>query len=105
MLPDGRVRLRAARRGWPRICFASYISPCSAVRSCPCLHAGKHVGHAEVLPDGRVRLHVAWGDPLGGTGYDTFSSPLAGVLHVDTVLALVDKTLEYRTVYRQRGGA
>jgi hypothetical protein len=31
------------------------------------------VGHAEVLPDGRVRLHVAWNDPIGGHGHDTFS--------------------------------
>jgi len=63
---------------------------------------GKHTGYAEVLSDGGVRLHVTWGDPHGGTGSDTFSCPSSGVLHVDAIMALADRTIEYRTVYRLR---
>lgn len=37
------------------------------------LCVGQHIGHAEVMLDGRVRLHVAWNDPIGGVGSDTFS--------------------------------
>mmetsp|Transcript_5105 Transcript_5105/g.14655 ORF Transcript_5105/g.14655 Transcript_5105/m.14655 type:complete len:362 (-) Transcript_5105:689-1774(-) len=69
------------------------------------LRRGGHVGHVEVLGDGSIQLHVTWGQPLAGSGSDTFSLAAPGVLHARTVLALQDgPRLQYTTVYRLRGG-
>ena len=43
-----------------------------------CVCAGKHQARVEVLPGGALRLHVAWPDPYGGSGSDTFTSPIDG---------------------------
>ncbi len=62
------------------------------------------MGHCEVVEDGRIRLHVAWGEPLGGSGSDTFFLAAPGVLLAETVLSLANGPhLRYTTCYRRRG--
>ncbi|KAL4441807.1 hypothetical protein ABPG77_003723 [Micractinium sp. CCAP 211/92] len=69
------------------------------------LRRGRHVGRAQRCPtSGGVRLTVAWGEPLGGTGIDHFYLPdgQPDVLHVDTSLVVEGRPVTYRTVYRRR---
>ncbi|KAK9808711.1 hypothetical protein WJX72_002354 [[Myrmecia] bisecta] len=37
------------------------------------LRRGQHTGHVKATPDGRLRAHLIWGEPLGGLGCDEFS--------------------------------
>lgn len=67
------------------------------------LRRGGHVGHCEVLPGGQLVIRVKWGQPLGGSGTDTFRIASPGVLHVDTVMTIDGgPVLEYRMIYHIR---
>ena len=67
------------------------------------LRRGRATGWVELGPEpGSVALHLAWEDPVGGTGADVFKSPQPGVLWVDCTLTVGGRTEQYRQVYRRQ---
>ncbi|GAB4814193.1 hypothetical protein N2152v2_001239 [Parachlorella kessleri] len=66
------------------------------------LRRGTHVASLHPMADGSLQMRLAWSDPLGGDGVDTFHCPAADTLWVDTVLTVGGQTVQYRQVYRRQ---
>ena len=56
------------------------------------------------LPSGELQMRLAWPEPYGGQGTDTYSCPEGepDTLWVDSQLTVGGETVTYRQVYRRQ---
>jgi hypothetical protein len=66
------------------------------------LRGGGSFGSAEAAAGGGVRVRNRWNEPHAGTLDERFYCPEPGVMHVDAVMVVGERRVEYRQIYRRK---